>query len=164
MKLFFLIIPFLFFNSELLDSTRELYKEIDQEISKIDEFNLLLSNVTFKDKAPLVAYKGAGLILKARQVKGIKQKKELFVKGVEFVEKAIENQPSSVEARFVRLTIQENTPVFLGYKSNIEEDKMYILDNFKLITSKSLRSTIIDYVEKKSKLFSEKEKEIIFEI
>jgi hypothetical protein len=80
-----------------------------------------------KNDETLLAYKGASIALKSKFTSGVKQKKEGFIKGVTILEAVIKANPNNLEARLVRLSIQENTPKLLKYKGNIEADKKQIL-------------------------------------
>ncbi len=86
-----------------------------------------LMNKYSKNDETLLAYKGASIALKARHTSGLKQKKEGFIKGVTILESVIKSNPNNIEARLIRLSIQENTPKLLKYKGNIEADKKQIL-------------------------------------
>ncbi|MDO5971752.1 hypothetical protein Q4Q35_18270 [Flavivirga aquimarina] len=143
-----------------INAVRNAYKAAGQDHTKVEAFNKLLLNITKKDKSVLVAYKGAAIALLARKEKKIKEKKRLFQEGVSYVEYAIEKSPNNIEPHFIRLGIQENTPKILKYKSNIEEDKQFILKQFKNITSTNLRNHIKDYILQ-SKAFSDEEKTVI---
>jgi hypothetical protein len=83
----------------------------------------------------------------------------MFIAGVTMVEKAIKNDPNNIEIRLIRLSIQENTPKILKYKSNITEDKNIIISTFDR-QSKDLKVYIKLYV-KQSKVFTEEEKKTI---
>ncbi|AUP79580.1 hypothetical protein [Flavivirga eckloniae] len=143
-----------------LSTVRNAYKKAAQDHTKVKTFNNLLLKITKKDKAALVAYKGAAIALLARQEKKVKDKKKLFLEGVSYVEYAIEKSSNNIEVRFVRLGIQENTPKLLKYKNHIEEDKQFILKHFKDITSSNLKYHIKDYILQ-SKAFSDEEKIVI---
>ena len=129
-----------------VDIVRDAYKEAAHDKTKVEAFYKLLLKITKKDEFVLVAYKGASIALLVRQEKKVKDKKNLFVEGVSYVEYAIEKSPNNIEVRFIRLGIQENTPSFLKYKSSIEEDKQFILKQFKTITSISLKSLKIVFL------------------
>ncbi len=43
---------------------------------------------------------------------------------------AVKIMPENLEIRFLRYTIQYNTPSFLGFSDNLVEDKMFIVDAF----------------------------------
>ncbi|MBO0591067.1 hypothetical protein I2486_06560 [Cellulophaga sp. E16_2] len=144
-----------------IDTVRSAYKEAGQDKTKIEAFNSLLLNISKDDSnVTLVAYKGASITLLAKNEKSIKNKKNLFIEGVSYIEYAIEKSPKNIELRFIRLGIQENTPKLLKYKGNIEEDKQFILKQFKNISSSNLKKHIKDYVLQ-SKAFSDEEKSVI---
>ena len=162
MKLFVVFISIMFLNIQSIDlnTIRHDYKEAAQDKTKVNSFNTQLINVTKKNKPILVAYKGAGIALKGRYSKKIKDKKSFFIEGVTLVDYALKKAPSNIELRFIRLGIQENTPKLLKYKGNISEDKDYILANFKTVKSSNLKKHIQEYVLQ-SKAFTAEEK-IIF--
>lgn len=136
---------------------RKNYKDAVTSQSKVDSFNESLKNVTKNDDKRLVAYKGAAIALAARFLKGAKQKNETFKSGVELVEFAIDNKPLDMEVRFVRLSIQQNSPKFLGYNKEIEGDKNYILTNYNTIRSKKFKKYLGSYIFE-SEFFTEEEK------
>ena len=162
MKLLVVLVSSLFLTIQSLDlnTIRVAYKEAAQDKTKVEAFYKKLSQVTKSDRIELVAYKGAAIALLAKKSKTIKRKKEGFIEGVSLVEYAIEKAPHNIEARFVRLGIQENTPKLLKYKGNIDEDKHFILKQFPNIKSSSLKNHIKDYISQ-SKVFTDEEKSVI---
>lgn len=140
-----------------INTVRDAYREAANDATKIEAFGKLLSDVSKKDAIALIAYKGASITLLAKNEKRIKDKKDLFVEGVSYIEYALEKSPNNIEIRFIRLGIQENTPKILKYKSNIEEDKQFVLKQYKTIKSSNLRQHIKDYILQ-SKAFSDEEK------
>lgn len=161
MKLFSVFLFVLSINLLSIDinTVRSAYKDAAEDKTKVESFSKLLTNVSKKDDAILIAYKGASIALLAKEEKKIKDKKNLFVEGVSYVEYAVEKSPNNIEVRFIRLGIQENTPKILKYKTNIEEDKLFILKQFKDISSSNLRNHIKDYILQ-SKAFSDEEKSV----
>lgn len=158
MKLLLLIIGLFILASNLnIVEVRKNYKDAVTSQSKVDSFNESLKNVTKNDDKRLVAYKGAAIALAARFLKGAKQKNETFKSGVELVEFAIDNKPLDMEVRFVRLSIQQNSPKFLGYNKEIEGDKNYILTNYNTIRSKKFKKYLGSYIFE-SEFFTEEEK------
>ena len=145
-----------------LNTIRNAYKIAVMQPEKIESFNNSLIDITKNDAPTLIAYKGAGIALLAKKSRDLKEKKELFVKGVTLLELAVEKSPNTVEIRFIRLGIQENTPKILKYKTNIEEDKKIILHQFNTIKSKNLKKHLKDYILE-SKIFSDKEKNVVSE-
>ncbi len=118
-----------------------------------------LENITKESKPILVAYKGASATLKAKHSKTIKQKKEYFKKGVEYLEFSVEKAPKNIEIRCLRLSVQEHSPKILKYKSKIEEDKQFLIDHYKKNTNKAIKKFVKDYVAQSS-LFDASEKKL----
>lgn len=143
-----------------LSEVRDLYKIAAQDKTQVPAFYDMLSHVEEKDGVALYAYKCAAVALKARHAKTIKGKKEGFKKGATNLEALIAKHPNRIEPRFIRLSIQENAPKILRYKSKIGEDKMFILKQYSNIKSKSLQKHIKDYILQ-SKSFNDKEKALI---
>ncbi len=69
-----------------------------------------------------------------------------FNKGKDLLEQAIRARPSELELHFLRLTIQYNLPGFLGYKSDIDGDKKFVLDHFSE-AGPNLKERITNYVK-----------------
>jgi hypothetical protein len=83
----------------------------------------------------------------------------LFTEGVTLLESMVKADGNNPEIRLIRLSIQENTPKFLKYKGNIEEDKKVILSTFDK-QSKELKEYIRIYVNQ-SKVFTQADKQKI---
>ncbi|GGX25022.1 hypothetical protein [Aquimarina muelleri] len=143
-----------------LDVIRIAYREAAHDKTKVMALNKQLSAITKANNAALIAYKGAAIALKAKYEKSIKEKKRLFIEGVTYIELAIDKSPNAIEPRFIRIGIQENTPKLLKYKSNIKEDKLFILKEYKTTKPEILKNHIGEYILQ-SKAFSEEEKAVI---
>ena len=96
----------------------------------------------------------------AKYAKGSKQKTQVFKDGVSWVELAIQEEPENIEIRFVRLSLQQNSPKILKYNKHLEDDKSFVLSNFNQIQSLELKSYIKDYILH-SNNFTEEEKNVI---
>ena len=161
MKLFIILVGFisLYANIEIAE-VRQLYKQAD--FSEQNAVKLLgkLESITMADNKVLVAYKGAVTSMTAKYKKGAKLKKDIFKNGVALVEFAVASDSENIEIRFVRLSVQQNSPKFLKYNKEIEEDKNFILNSFNQIASTELKSYIRDYIFN-SNYFTEEEKNVI---
>lgn len=89
-----------------------------------------------------LAYLGALQTIWANHVFNPISKLNTFKEGKKNIEQAIKKEPTNVELRFIRLSVQKNAPSFLGYKSNINEDTEFIKENHHQIGSEILRKNI----------------------
>ena len=116
-----------------------------------------LKSVSIDSDKVLLAYKASVMTLMAKFSKQKKEKKEFFKEGVSLMEAAVIASPDNIEIRCLRLGVQENSPKFLGYHKNKEEDKGFILNHYPEVSSKAVQIVIKDFVSQ-SKSFSEAEK------
>lgn len=98
------------------------------------------------------AYEGALQMKKASIINNPKDKLALFKQGRTKLESAIKNSSDNAEYRFLRLMIQENAPGFLGYNSNLQEDKKIIVTYYKSLET-PVQQAIKNY-SKTSKLLT----------
>jgi hypothetical protein len=147
-------------NAQDLNEIRSEYSKAYQNAEITAKLDGELADITSSNKAVLLAYKGAVSTLKAKFTKSKSDKKEYFKEGVSLLESAIMADPSNIEIRYLRMSVQENSPKFLGYHKNIGDDKEFILKNYANNSSSSLKSLIKDFVLK-SENFDEAEKNSI---
>lgn len=122
-------------------STNNL-KSVSEELKTIQ-----MSNFDKKE-----AFEGALLMKKAQLVPHPPQKLSLFKEGSKKLETAIKNSPNNAEYHFLRFMIQENAPSFLGYNSNLQEDKKIIVTYYKSLEA-PVQQAIKNY-SKTSKLLT----------
>ena len=161
--LIIIIVYFIFFANIDIAEVRHLYKQADVSQQNASELQYKLVDITKSDDKVLVAYKGAVTSMIAKYQKGAKLKKEFFKNGVSLLEFAISSEPDNIEIRFVRLSVQQNSPKFLKYNKEIEEDKKFILNYFDQIGSSKLQTYIKDYILH-SNNFTEEEKNVISQL
>jgi hypothetical protein len=80
----------------------------------------------------VLGYKGAATAMSAQFKDWPHEKLSAFNEGKSLLEKSIEKNPWNAELRFIRLTLQCQSPSFLGYRSNIVSDCQLIIDHFTL--------------------------------
>jgi hypothetical protein len=151
---------FIFFVNIDISEVRQLYKEADLSEQNVANLFDKLESINKSDDKVLVAYKGAATSMTAKYKKGFKLKKEFFKNGVSLLEYAVASEPANIEIRFVRLSVQQNSPRFLNYNKEIEEDKKFIINNYDQINSSKLKAYIKDYILH-SNNFTEEEKNVI---
>lgn len=140
-----------------LNEIRSEYPKAVQSVEKTAKLDGELAKVNSSNKAVLLAYKGAVLTVKAKFATKKSEKKDFFKEGVSLIESAVKAESSNIEIRYIRMSVQENSPKFLGYHKNIDEDKEFILKNYASISSAELKQIVKDFV-KNSDNFSENEK------
>lgn len=134
---------FLNLNASLtsLDSIRSNFKKVveDKDLCRkmIDELSENNVNLPIRQ-----AYLGGYQTIWANHTFSPISKLKTFKTGKKNIELAIEKAPSNAEIRFIRLSIQKNTPAFLGYQTNIKEDSDFIKKNKHQITSMTLLKDI----------------------
>lgn len=158
LTIFFVQIIFVF-KPDLTD-IRVMYRNAHNSQKDVLALYQKLESIVESDEKVLVAYKGASIAMLAKYEKGTKQKTEKFKRGVALVEYAIVEDPDNIEIRFIRLSVQQNSPKVLKYKSNIEVDKNFILSNYSNIRSSGLKNYLKHYILH-SNNFTEEEKNVI---
>ena len=79
-----------------------------------------------------------------------------FNGGKKLLEKQIKSDPNNTELRFIRLCIQYYIPDYLGYKSNIEEDKNFLVANLHKLSDERTKDIIYKYL-KGANMYNEQE-------
>ena|SRR5580704_5592535 len=98
------------------------------KLAEIDRQLEIVRNAPFPgDKG----FEATLLMKKAGMVKAPASKLNLFKTGHRELEELIKKDSSNTELRFLRLMIEENAPGLLGYKTDLEKDKLYICKHFK---------------------------------
>lgn len=153
-----IVFVFFFTSIQELSYVRELYVSAPNSKENTEKLYTLFENYNGNNTV-MKAYKGASIILKARFSSQVQEKKAYFSKGKEQLESALKSDPSAIEIRIIRLSIQENTPKILNYKANIQEDKQLVLTTFDK-QNNELKKYIRGFVNQ-SKLFTATEKALI---
>ncbi len=159
MKIFLVFFCVVLFQSAELSEVRKKYPAAAESKEASAAFLEMLKNVDAEDSKTLLAYKGAAGTLQAKYAKTIGDKKKYFLEGASLVEQAVTAEPSNIEIRLIRLSIQENTPKILNYRKNIAEDKTFIVQNLS-VQNRALHNYVLQYALK-SKAFSEAEKALL---
>lgn len=116
----------LFFQSGL-ESLRSSYAKAPASNTSTEAFISMAEKATGSDPA-ILGYKAAAKIMEAK-VTG-KDRKALVKAGATALESTIKSNPSNIELRLIRLSIQENIPKIVGYRGSLKEDKAYLLAQY----------------------------------
>lgn len=114
---------------------------------KLEDINKEIGIVTKSSLAEKDAFEGALLMNKAGLISGPGNKLSTFKAGHKKLEAEIQKDSSNTELRFFRLMIQEHAPGILGYKSNLQSDKEFIIKHFKKLLP-AVQHEVTDYSQK----------------
>ncbi|MCR4032703.1 MULTISPECIES: hypothetical protein [Flavobacterium] len=142
-----------------LASIRKVYPDVAKSEANAKEFVAKLAGISHNDDKILVAYKAASILVDSKFEKKLGEKIERFKEGAKLLEATIKSDPSNIEMRMIRLSVQEDVPGITGYKKNIKEDKKFITTYY-AAQGAALKEYLKDFVLQ-SKSFSEKEKQFV---
>lgn len=142
-----------------LQDVRLSFQKAENSKEAATAFNALLQQELKIDKHVKLAYLGASETLIAKHAANPQEKIQLFRKGKEKIEQAVQGNYSQVEIRVIRLMVQSKSPAILGYRANISEDKQVIISNFSNL-SPDLKKYIND-IAKDRAVFSEEEQKLL---
>ena len=120
---------------------------IDATTEKDNAVKLLAMTSDHDEKIIVQAYHGAGMMVMARYYFNPLTKWKSFSQGRALLESAIQSEPMDAELRYLRLSIQEHAPAFLGYHQSIEADKAFLNNNLGRMEDEELRNTIASYLQ-----------------
>ncbi len=106
-----------------------------------------------KQTSQVTAYLGTLKMQKAGLISGAKSKLDKFKEGNSLLENEITNHPGNVEYRFLRITIQENSPKILKYYKEIDGDAKMIKQGYSALPSE-LKACIKSYAKNSEALDS----------
>lgn len=111
-----------------INEIRVLYEKSASDERSCKEMIVLLSGID-EGNPLLLGYKASGTMMMAKYVGSPFSKLSYFKKGKQMLEHAIMLDERNIELRFLRLMVQVNLPSFLGYNTDIQKDKDFILSN-----------------------------------
>jgi hypothetical protein len=113
--------------AELLAEIRYLYAEVADTTDKDALLATLAEQLPAETEPLRLAYRAVGEALKARHTWLPWEKLAYYKTAMQMFEQALAYQPTEIEVRFLRYTIQQNTPSLLGLGIDIEDDKRAIV-------------------------------------
>lgn len=112
-----------------IDEIRNLYLEARESAKQADAFYQQLE-VNDRENGLILAYWASAQALKAKHMFNPFSKLALLQKAAQNFKQAIENNPNDIEMRFLRYTVEVNTPSFVNLSQHLVEDKELILERF----------------------------------
>ena len=124
----FFCIPFIG-KSQSLIQLREQFYRASVNSESADSFYAKMETVTANSSSLLLGYKGMASFILCNYSYNPYCKLKYFNEGKNLLDNAIVDSRENVELRFLRYSVQKNIPSFLGYYSNISDDKKIISKN-----------------------------------
>jgi len=158
MKVLLLIFALMFQNltqtpdKELL-SLRKLFEESAVSSSSANNFYQQTRKFSDQSVATFIGFKAMSELMMCNHVFSPLSKLSYFNTGKKLLEAAIQKDPKNIELRYFRFSTQSNVPAILNYSSNINEDKLILMNYLKIsssITDKDLYQRIKSYMLKSS--------------
>jgi hypothetical protein len=147
--------------NDFLTQIRLLFSESAESSHKTQLLYTKLTEIT--EKTPIIlAYQAAAEALQAKHSWNVLAKWAGIEKSMSLFQKAIQEDSENAEIRFLRFSIQFNTPTILGYSKNLEEDKQKLVNLFPYLDLPTEMQQAIKKILLQSQLCSEEEKEILF--
>lgn len=151
MKAVFIFLIACTFSPGLFAQGCEKMTEVRNQFHKARSEKTVASFLSFAKKiscTKATPYVATATMRQAEFVNSPIQKLRYFKKGKAVLEQYIDQHPTDIEARYVRILVQKNIPSLLGYSSDIESDQKYIrahIDHSNL--SASYKKTILKYIK-----------------
>ena len=140
-----------------ISNLNEIRRDFDKGIKDKDLCQRHLTTLEKNAKSALEhGYAAAYHMLMAKHSSNPIKKMSYFNAGKKKLDASIKQDPSNAELRFIRLCIQYHIPTYLGYRNNIEEDKDYLVANFRSIKDANTRELLFKYL-KGAKVYTENE-------
>ena len=148
LKIWMLFLPATICNAQTvtLMEVRNFYQQAAVNHEACSNLISRLSNKTDLPESVHLGYKGSATMMKARYGLNPFTKLSNFINGKKMLEKAISMDTNNAELRYLRFTIQTNAPSFLGYRSNLNTDKKFLVASLHKIEDATLKSIIENYI------------------
>ena len=139
--LLFLLINLSAINNDI-DSVRALYLTAYINQENCEKFRETISKIQNQNTNLVKGYKGCFYLIKCKFINNPVKKLKYFDKGKYLLEEAINDDPKSVELKFLRYSVQKNLPKFLLYYENTEKDLNFVKKNIANLNDEKTRKFI----------------------
>lgn len=131
-----------------LNYVRQNYKLATQDKKTCKNILQKLENQSNTGTA--LAYYGALQSVWAKHATNPIEKLSTFRKGKKNIDAAVQQKPDNIEIRFLRYSVQKESPSFLGYKSNMDDDRRFLQRNLQNADNLPLKDMIQQVLNSKS--------------
>jgi len=154
----FFIIIMLFLTSNIfaqnisIGNVRSLFLKSAKDEKLCKELVVLLADFNDLKNPILAAYQACGTMIMASYLINPINKWQHFSNGKTLLEKCVNAEKENVEIRFLRFSIQSKSPSFLKYNSELQKDKIFILNNLSELKDLQLKQIIVSFLKKSNQL------------
>ena len=148
---------------DLLKGLRKCFHESVIDESKVDMFHEKVMAIEMPGAAE-IAYQAASFALLAKKAWNPIEKIGHINRYAKLIAQAISAAPENIEIRFLRLSIDHNTPMVMGRHRNVRDDKTQILHLLKPIAKFEVDShfnRFILYFLRTENIYSQEELEVV---
>lgn len=110
-----------------LTEVRDLFAQASPDKESCEKLLVLLEPYNEHNNPTFLGYKAVGTMLMAKHSFNPFKKMSYFKKGRQMLDKAVNADPDNIELRFLRFASQTESPGFLGYRGEVEEDKKFLI-------------------------------------
>ena len=129
-----------------LNEVRTLYQRSASEKKSCAKLVTLLQSYNETINPSLAGYKACATMMMAKYVLNPIKKLSNFIDGRKLLEKCIKADNKNIELRFLRFTVQNKSPSFLGYKSSIAADKTFLINSVSMIKDIQLKQFVLSFL------------------
>ncbi len=164
-KIFFLLLVFIsaesFANVPPQNEVRILFQYSAIKEDSCKKLITILNSYNEENNPLLAGYKACATMMMAKYVFNPFSKLSSFYKGRNLLEKSIEADKENIELRFLRFSIQNSVPSFLGYKSSIDNDKLFLMNRLSTVKDTSLKQWIVSFLKQSDYVTASEKQKII---
>ena len=144
--------------SEELSEARKLYMSAAIDEASCKKLLRTLENATSSKQPTLAGYKACATMIMAKYQLNPISKLNSFNDGKSLLDKCVSLDINNVELRFLRFSAQCETPSFLGYSENLDNDKELVIKAFPHLSDKELQNMISTYMRTCEQLTAQEKK------
>ncbi len=122
------LVLFLLMATPSITEVRKSYTEAIDNEDKAESLYQALNTSQAKADALLLAYCGATRALMAKHAVNPYSKLKYLKEGSALLNSAVDKNPTQIEVRYLRYSVEKNVPDFLDYRQHLESDKKVIVD------------------------------------
>lgn len=130
------------------DLIRKQYHAAAEDKEQLEMLEASCSQVRDKQNSTTLGYCTMVHFLKAKNAFNPYRKFSEFNSGKAMLDSLIHANPENIELRYLRHSIQDRAPGFLGYKDQLEEDETFMKANLSGLSDSSTYQLIYSYLNK----------------